>query len=127
MVDLYQTSWQRSGKRTQNACEAQISSIALGASVDTAEPSSAADSKPPSAITSLTSAHRLITYGTLGPGRPNHYRLAHLDACRRWYKGTINGRLVQSGWGAALGYPALNIDQDGDGENGTRVAVVRRL
>ena len=28
----------------------------------------------------------------------------------RWQKGTVRGRLVDAGWGAALGYPGLVLD-----------------
>ena len=51
---------------------------------------------------------RLATYGTLAPGRVNHQRLAGLKG--RWQKGTVTGRLVDAGWGAALGYPGLVLD-----------------
>ena len=51
---------------------------------------------------------RLATYGTLAPGRVNHQRLAGLRG--RWQKGTVRGRLVDAGWGAALGYPGLVLD-----------------
>jgi gamma-glutamylcyclotransferase (GGCT)/AIG2-like uncharacterized protein YtfP len=51
---------------------------------------------------------RLATYGTLGPGRPNHHELATLNG--EWRIGTVRGRLVAEGWGAALGYPALTLD-----------------
>jgi gamma-glutamylcyclotransferase (GGCT)/AIG2-like uncharacterized protein YtfP len=51
---------------------------------------------------------RLATYGTLAPGRVNHQRLAGLKG--RWRQGTVRGRLVDAGWGAALGYPGLVLD-----------------
>jgi gamma-glutamylcyclotransferase (GGCT)/AIG2-like uncharacterized protein YtfP len=54
---------------------------------------------------------RLVTYGTLAPGRPNHHQLDGLNG--RWLKGRVRGALVQQGWGAALGYPALVLDSDG--------------
>ena len=55
---------------------------------------------------------RLAVYGTLAPGRSNHHQLAGLDG--RWRKGTVRGRLFESGWGAALGYPGLILDEHGD-------------
>jgi gamma-glutamylcyclotransferase (GGCT)/AIG2-like uncharacterized protein YtfP len=55
---------------------------------------------------------RLATYGTLGPGRPNHHHLA--DLAGRWLKGTVRGRLVAEGWGAAMGFPALALDPEGE-------------
>jgi gamma-glutamylcyclotransferase (GGCT)/AIG2-like uncharacterized protein YtfP len=54
---------------------------------------------------------RLATYGTLGPGRPNHDQLAGLRG--KWRTGTVRGRFVQEGWGADLGYPALVLDYSG--------------
>jgi gamma-glutamylcyclotransferase (GGCT)/AIG2-like uncharacterized protein YtfP len=51
---------------------------------------------------------RFATYGTLAPGRVNHKQLAGLKG--RWQKGTVRGRLVDAGWGAALGYPGLVVD-----------------
>lgn len=60
----------------------------------------------------MTIDHRLATYGTLAPGRVNHHQLAGLTGV--WTTGTIQGRLIETGWGAALGYPALVLDQAGD-------------
>ncbi|MGD9508077.1 MAG: gamma-glutamylcyclotransferase [Geminicoccaceae bacterium] len=51
---------------------------------------------------------RLATYGSLAPGRVNHHRLAGLSG--RWRTGTVRGRLVDAGWGAALGHPGLVLD-----------------
>jgi len=51
---------------------------------------------------------RLATYGSLAPGRVNHHQLAGLKG--RWQKGTVRGRLVDAGWGAALGHPGLVLD-----------------
>ena len=54
---------------------------------------------------------RLATYGSLAPGRPNHHQLDGLRG--RWLHGQVHGALVDEGWGAALGYPALTLDPDG--------------
>jgi gamma-glutamylcyclotransferase (GGCT)/AIG2-like uncharacterized protein YtfP len=54
---------------------------------------------------------RLITYGTLGPGRPNHGQLSDLPG--RWLAGQVRGCLIEAGWGASLGYPGLVLDADG--------------
>jgi gamma-glutamylcyclotransferase (GGCT)/AIG2-like uncharacterized protein YtfP len=51
---------------------------------------------------------RLATYGTLAPGRANHHQLVHLKG--QWQQGTVRGRLVEAGWGAALGFPGLILD-----------------
>ncbi len=54
---------------------------------------------------------RLATYGTLAPGRQNHGQLS--DLAGRWLVGEVRGSLVDEGWGAALGYPALVLDPGG--------------
>jgi gamma-glutamylcyclotransferase (GGCT)/AIG2-like uncharacterized protein YtfP len=54
---------------------------------------------------------RLATYGSLAPGRPNHHQLAGLEG--RWLKGYVDGLLVDAGWGASLGYPALVLNPAG--------------
>jgi gamma-glutamylcyclotransferase (GGCT)/AIG2-like uncharacterized protein YtfP len=56
--------------------------------------------------------HHLATYGTLAPGRSNHHQLSDLRG--EWSIGTVRGKLVDTGWGAALGYPALVLDADSD-------------
>ena len=58
-----------------------------------------------------TALHRLATYGTLAPGRPNHHQLDGLEG--RWLAGHVNGMLIDAGWGVGLGYPALVLDPDG--------------
>jgi gamma-glutamylcyclotransferase (GGCT)/AIG2-like uncharacterized protein YtfP len=55
--------------------------------------------------------YRLATYGTLAPGRPNQHQLDGLDG--RWLPGRVYGTLVDAGWGAGLGYPALVLDPRG--------------
>ena len=54
---------------------------------------------------------RLATYGTLAPGRQNHGQL--IDLPGRWLVGHVRGSLVDAGWGAKLGFPALILDPDG--------------
>lgn len=61
--------------------------------------------------TELNANHRLATYGTLAPGRPNHHHLDGLDG--RWLSGHVHGQLVQEGWGADLGFPAMVVDPTG--------------
>ena len=57
---------------------------------------------------------RLFVYGTLAPGEENAHVLAH---CRGdWMRGSVTGRLVDTGWGAAMGFPALQIDPTGETE-----------
>jgi gamma-glutamylcyclotransferase (GGCT)/AIG2-like uncharacterized protein YtfP len=51
---------------------------------------------------------RLAIYGTLAPGRVNHHQISALAG--NWQRGTVNGKLFPSGWGAALGFPGLILD-----------------
>lgn len=53
-------------------------------------------------------SRRLFVYGSLGPSGPNHHILEKLEGC--WTQASVRGRLVDSGWGTQLGYPALEID-----------------
>ena len=53
----------------------------------------------------------LATYGTLAPGRVNNHQLAELKGV--WHQGSVRGRLIESGWGAELGYPGLILDPSG--------------
>ena len=55
---------------------------------------------------------RLAVYGSLAPGRPNHHHLAPLGGT--WTSGTLRGRLRAEGWGAAIGFPGLVLDPDGE-------------
>lgn len=54
---------------------------------------------------------RLFVYGSLAPGRANAHVLA--DVPGSWQPATVNGRLLQEGWGAAMGYPGLVLDAQG--------------
>lgn len=78
-----------------------------GAEVDVASPAESDASAP----VSHESDCRLAVYGTLGPGRSNHHQLSGLSG--RWMEGTVSGQLIQDGWGAALGYPGIVLDNDG--------------
>ncbi|MEM8605296.1 MAG: gamma-glutamylcyclotransferase family protein [Cyanobacteria bacterium P01_H01_bin.121] len=55
--------------------------------------------------------HRLFVYGTLAPGRPNEHVLADIPG--EWQPATVAGTLLQEGWGAAVGYPGIMLDQGG--------------
>lgn len=55
---------------------------------------------------------RLFIYGSLQPGGPNERVLAGIEG--EWERAVIKGKLVEDGWGADLGYPALVIDDQGD-------------
>jgi gamma-glutamylcyclotransferase (GGCT)/AIG2-like uncharacterized protein YtfP len=51
---------------------------------------------------------RLAIYGTLAPGRANHHQISALKGT--WQRGTVRGKLIPSGRGATLGFPALILD-----------------
>jgi gamma-glutamylcyclotransferase (GGCT)/AIG2-like uncharacterized protein YtfP len=72
-----------------------------------------ADSERDSGAAQDAALCRLATYGTLAPGHPNHHQLDGLDG--RWLEGHVYGHLVDAGWGASLGYPALILDPEGSG------------
>lgn len=59
--------------------------------------------------------HRLATYGSLAPGQENHHILNGVDGV--WIEGTVGGTLVQMGWGADLGYPAIILDETNERVN----------
>lgn len=59
---------------------------------------------------------QLFIYGTLAPGQPNAHILADVKGI--WIPATIRGHLYENGWGAALGYPAVIPDEQGDLVNG---------
>ena len=54
---------------------------------------------------------RLFVYGTLAPGRPNEHVLAEVPG--RWEPATVRGTLLHKGWGAAVGYPGIVLDEFG--------------
>ena len=58
------------------------------------------------------SLDRLFTYGSLQPGGPNEHVLDGIEG--EWQAATVQGFLVAAGWGAAIGYPALRLDDAGE-------------
>ena len=64
----------------------------------------------------MASVERLFVYGSLGPGRPNAGVLADVDG--DWEPATVAGSLVEDGWGAALGFLGLVIDNSEDSVDG---------
>jgi gamma-glutamylcyclotransferase (GGCT)/AIG2-like uncharacterized protein YtfP len=58
----------------------------------------------------MTAEHRLASYGTLAPGKLNNHQLDGLEG--QWHPGTVRGRLYDSGWGSALGFPGLVLDSE---------------
>lgn len=57
-------------------------------------------------------SHRLFVYGTLAPGQPNHYVLAGIPG--NWEPASVRGTLFPDGWGAAVGYPGIVLDEHAD-------------
>lgn len=55
---------------------------------------------------------RLFVYGTLAPGRPNAHVLA--DVPGTWEPASVTGTLLAQGWGAAVGYPGIVLDEHGE-------------
>ncbi len=60
--------------------------------------------------------NNLFVYGTLGPGRPNEHILASIGGS--WQEASVKGNLHQKGWGAAMGYPGLVINEEGESIEG---------
>ena len=52
---------------------------------------------------------RLFIYGSLQPGGPNEHVLAAIGG--EWEPAVIKGSLIEAGWGASMGYPALVLDE----------------
>lgn len=59
---------------------------------------------------------RLFVYGTLAPGHPNAHVLA--DVPGRWEPAVVKGRLLAEGWGSAIGYPGIVLDDAGEAVHG---------
>ena len=59
---------------------------------------------------------RLFVYGTLAPGHPNERVLAQVSGS--WEPAVVRGKLLEEGWGAAVGYPGIVLDEQGDEVHG---------
>ncbi|MEM9171863.1 MAG: gamma-glutamylcyclotransferase family protein [Pseudomonadota bacterium] len=57
----------------------------------------------------MTDVNRLFVYGSLQPGAANAHKLDHLGG--NWSAGAVNGRLLDRGWGARMGFPGLILGQ----------------
>jgi len=60
----------------------------------------------------FAASHHLIAYGSLVPGGSNAAQLEGLRGM--WCSGWVSGALLDTGWGAALGYPALRWSADAE-------------
>lgn len=69
----------------------------------------------PTSIAASTEARhvteRLFVYGTLAPGRPNEHVLAGVTG--EWQPATVRGELRQEGWGAAIGFAGIVLEERG--------------
>lgn len=59
---------------------------------------------------------RLFVYGTLAPGRPNEHVLNEIGGS--FTTATVFGSLREEGWGAAMGYPGIDLDENGEAIHG---------
>ncbi|MFG3454469.1 gamma-glutamylcyclotransferase [Stutzerimonas stutzeri] len=55
---------------------------------------------------------RLFVYGSLAPGRPNEHILAGVPGS--WEAASVTGTLREEGWGAAMGFPGLDLNEQGE-------------
>ncbi len=53
----------------------------------------------------FTASRHLIVYGSLAPEGLNHALISELEG--EWHRGWVTGELLEKGWSAAMGYPAL--------------------
>lgn len=60
----------------------------------------------------MKDACHLFVYGTLGPGKPNEHVLCEMEGI--YHQASVYGRLVDAGWGSAMGYPGLVLDDEGE-------------
>jgi len=65
-------------------------------------------------------SERLFVYGTLGPNRPNEHILTNIGGT--WQQASVNGNLVEQGWGAAMGYPGIILSENKDARNANKIA-----
>lgn len=54
---------------------------------------------------------RLFVYGSLAPGRPNEHIMHGIDG--KWEQAFVYGFLHNSGWGAAMGFPGIELHEKG--------------
>lgn len=56
--------------------------------------------------------NQLFVYGSLAPGCANEHVLSPLDG--DFETGWVKGKLYEQGWGAAMGYPGIELDAHGE-------------
>ena len=57
-------------------------------------------------------AQHLFVYGSLGPGKPNEHILRAIGGT--WVAASVLGFLKAQGWGAAMGFPGIVLDKNGE-------------
>lgn len=55
---------------------------------------------------------KLFVYGTLAPNRPNEHILKKIGGS--WQDATVRGILKEKGWGANMGYPGIELNDNAD-------------
>lgn len=53
---------------------------------------------------------KLFVYGSLQPGGKNEHILKNIKG--EWKPGFVKGKLLKRGWGSAIGYPGLILDEN---------------
>lgn len=56
--------------------------------------------------------NQLFVYGSLAPGKSNAHMLSEQQGT--WRPGTVRGKLIPSGWGNAMGFPGVQLQNDGE-------------
>ncbi len=77
------------------------------------------------AETLFGASRHLIVYGSLAPGGRHDDEIA--DVAGEWHTGWVTGTLVERGWGASLGYPALVWNPDSERRVAAHLLVSRDL
>ena len=55
---------------------------------------------------------KLFVYGTLAPNRPNEHILKKIGGS--WQDAIVIGKLKEEGWGAEMGYPGIELNDNAD-------------
>lgn len=64
----------------------------------------------------MATVERLFVYGTLCPGQPNEHVLDAIGGT--WAVATVTGNLRHDGWGAEMGYPGMDLNENGKAVEG---------
>jgi gamma-glutamylcyclotransferase (GGCT)/AIG2-like uncharacterized protein YtfP len=64
------------------------------------------DSNEKELISNYQPLKHLIVYGSLAPGKSNHFIVENIKGI--WRKAIVRGKLYEAGWGAGIGYPGFS-------------------